>query len=165
MVVKILGMHKQGFIGKQIYCIKCMGSIKLKSADFPHSRASLRKLIVFHFPSNWMRSDSGFPFDFEPNGFPFGSKSKGKLSPRSCPIEFHRKWNVSFLSAETGTPRDRRLSASWGPDWGPLKPFEYHSNIWRRALKSAPILCREVFSRWKNVQSEPRLNLNCVLFS
>ena len=24
------------------------------------------------------RGDS-FPFDFEPNGFPFGSKSKGKL--------------------------------------------------------------------------------------
>ena len=101
MVVKILGMHKQGFIGKQIYCIKCMGSIKLKSADFPHSRASLRKLIVFHFPSNWMRSDSGdsFPFDFEPNGFPFGSKSKGKLSPRSDLIQFERRWNtISFLS-------------------------------------------------------------------
>ena len=28
-----------------------------------------------------------FPFDFEPNGNPFGSKSKGKLSPRSYPIQ------------------------------------------------------------------------------
>ena len=26
-----------------------------------------------------------FPFDFEPNRIPFGSKSKGKLSPRSYP--------------------------------------------------------------------------------
>ena len=39
-----------------------------------------------------------FPFDFEPNGIQFGSKSKGKLSPRSNPIQFERKWNTRFLS-------------------------------------------------------------------
>ena len=39
-----------------------------------------------------------FPFDFEPNGIPFGSKWKGKLSPRSYPIQFDRKLNTSFLS-------------------------------------------------------------------
>ena len=33
------------------------------------------------------RGDS-FPFEYEPNGIPFGSKSKGKLSPRSYPIQF-----------------------------------------------------------------------------
>ena len=38
------------------------------------------------------RGDS-FPFDFEPNGLPLGSKSKSKLSP----IQFERKWNTSFL--------------------------------------------------------------------
>ena len=43
------------------------------------------------------RGDS-FPSDFEPNGLPFGSKSKGKLSPRSYPIQFERTWNASFLS-------------------------------------------------------------------
>ena len=43
------------------------------------------------------RGDS-FPFDFEPDGFPFGSKSKGRLSPRSYPIQFERKWNTSFLN-------------------------------------------------------------------
>ena len=43
------------------------------------------------------RGDS-FPFDFEPNGFPFGSKFKGILSPQSDPIQFERKWNTSFLS-------------------------------------------------------------------
>ena len=43
------------------------------------------------------RGDS-FPFRFsEPNGIPFGSKSKGKLSPRSYPIQFERKWKYSFL--------------------------------------------------------------------
>ena len=42
----------------------------------------------------------GFPFDFEPKGIPFGSKSKGKLSLRSYPNQFERKWNTSFLSAE-----------------------------------------------------------------
>ena len=43
------------------------------------------------------RGDS-FPFYFEPTGIPFGSKSKGKLSPRSYPIQCERKWNYSFLS-------------------------------------------------------------------
>ena len=45
------------------------------------------------------RGDS-FPFDFEPNGIPFGSKSKGKLSPRSYsyPIQSERKCKNSFLS-------------------------------------------------------------------
>ena len=37
-----------------------------------------------------------FPFDFEPNGIPFGSKSRGKLSPRSYPVQCERK--CSFLS-------------------------------------------------------------------
>ena len=39
-----------------------------------------------------------FPFNFEPNGIPFGSKSKGKLSPRSYPIKFEWKRKYSFLS-------------------------------------------------------------------
>ena len=43
------------------------------------------------------RGDS-FPFDFEPNGIPLGSKSKGKLPPRSYPIQFERKWKYSLLS-------------------------------------------------------------------
>ena len=38
-----------------------------------------------------------FPLDFEPNGNPFGSKSKGK--PLSDLIQFEGKWNtISFLS-------------------------------------------------------------------
>ena len=41
-----------------------------------------------------------FPFVFEPSGIPFGSKSKGKLSTRSYPIQCERKWKHSFLSAE-----------------------------------------------------------------
>ena len=44
---------------------------------------------------------NSFPFDFEPNGFPFGSKSKGKLSPRSYPIQCERKWKYSFLIVPT----------------------------------------------------------------
>ena len=45
------------------------------------------------------RGDS-FLFDLEPNVDPFGSKSKGKLSPRSYPIQCERKWKYSFLSVE-----------------------------------------------------------------
>ena len=43
------------------------------------------------------RGDS-FLFDSEPNGIPFSSKLKGKLSPRSYPIQCERKWKSSFLS-------------------------------------------------------------------
>ena len=46
--------------------------------------------------------DDSFPFYFEPNGIPFGSKSKGKLLPCSCPIQCERKWNTSFLSVRVG---------------------------------------------------------------
>ena len=41
-----------------------------------------------------------FPFDLKPNGIPFGSKSKGKRSPRSYPIQFERKWKYSFFSGQ-----------------------------------------------------------------
>ena len=41
-----------------------------------------------------------FPFDLEPNGITFGSKSKGKLSPQPYPIQCERKWNTSFLTVE-----------------------------------------------------------------
>ena len=39
-----------------------------------------------------------FPLDFEPDGIPFGSKLKGKHSPRSYRIEFEIKKKCSFLS-------------------------------------------------------------------
>ena len=38
-----------------------------------------------------------FTFDFEPNGIPFGSKLKRKLSTRSYPIQCERKWKYSVL--------------------------------------------------------------------
>ena len=44
------------------------------------------------------RGDS-FLFDFEPNGIPFGSKSKGKPSPQSYPIQCEGKLKYSLLSA------------------------------------------------------------------
>ena len=60
---------------------------------------ALRKLY-FHFISHRMGYGCGdsFPLDFEPNGIPFGSKSKGKLSPQPYPIQCGRKWKYSFLS-------------------------------------------------------------------
>ena len=53
------------------------------------------------------RSDS-FPFDFEPNGIPFGSKSKGELSPRPYPIQLERKWKYSFFNVRVKVGRDTR---------------------------------------------------------
>ena len=49
-----------------------------------------------------------FPFDYKLNGIPFGSKSKGKLSPRPYPIQCERKWNTSFLSVARETNRSRQ---------------------------------------------------------
>ena len=48
----------------------------------------------FDFETNGIEYDRGdrFVFDFEPNGIPFGSKSNGKLSPRSYPIQCEKKW-------------------------------------------------------------------------
>ena len=39
-----------------------------------------------------------FPFDFERNGILFGSISKGKLSPRSYPIQCESNREYSFFS-------------------------------------------------------------------
>ena len=50
------------------------------------------------------RGDSS-PFDFEPKGIPFGSKSNGNLSPRPHPIQCERKW--SFLSAAVALSTNR----------------------------------------------------------
>ena len=45
------------------------------------------------------RGDS-LPFNIEPNGIPFGSKSKGKLSPRLYPTQCEMKWKYSFLNED-----------------------------------------------------------------
>ena len=50
------------------------------------------------------RGDS-FPFDFKPNKNPFGSKSIGKLSPGSYPIQFERKYELEFSQ---WTPEEHR---------------------------------------------------------
>ena len=44
--------------------------------------------------------DDSFNFDFEPNGIPFISKWKGKLSSRSYPVQFEKKWKSSFFSLD-----------------------------------------------------------------
>ena len=41
------------------------------------------------------------PFDFEPNGSPFGSKSKENLSPRSYTTQLERKWKYSYFSVHS----------------------------------------------------------------
>ena len=69
----------------------------------PHCYATLRKPYL-HFLSYWMGYDRGdcFSFDFEPNGNPFGSKSKGNLSSLSYPIQLERNWKYGFLSVHLG---------------------------------------------------------------
>ena len=69
------------------------------------------RILVFYFLLHCMGYDRCdiFPFDFEPNGIPFGSKSKGKLSPRQYPIQCQRNWKHSFLS-DRKTATDRLIS-------------------------------------------------------
>jgi len=82
-----------------------------------HEEATLKsgvrtmRTLLFYCLSDCMGYDCGdsFPFDFEPVGFQFGSKSEGKLSRRSYPIQRERKWNASFLTVEGGT-------GFWGKD-------------------------------------------------
>ena len=70
---------------------------------------------IFPFLSHWMGYDRGdsFPLDFELNGIPFGSKSKGKLSPRPYPIQFERKSNTSFLSVSGQQIGSLELVIGW----------------------------------------------------
>ena len=59
---------------------------------------TLRKL-VFYFLSNSMRYDRGdsFPFDFEPNGIPFGSKSRKENCPHDhIPFKMQGNGNIVF---------------------------------------------------------------------
>ena len=58
-----------------------------------------------------MRYDRGdsFPFDFESNGTPFGSKSKGKLLPRAYPIQCERNWKYSFLRVQSAAVLQQTL--------------------------------------------------------
>ena len=65
-----------------------------------------------------------FPFHFEPNRFPFGSKSKGKLSPRSHLIQFERKWKYSFLSVQRDTATVRETAVSRHSSVYSLKPLD-----------------------------------------
>ena len=51
----------------------------------------------------WYDCGDSFPFNFEPNGTPFCSKSQGKPSPRSYPIRFERNWKYNFLSVPSQT--------------------------------------------------------------
>jgi len=84
--------------------VKLLTLSNIKASDH-----TLRKLC-FHFLSNWIGYDRGdnFPFKFEPNGIPFDSKSKGKLSPLSYPIQCERKWKHSFLSVGKTVRQENR---------------------------------------------------------
>ena len=65
-----------------------------------------KTILLFPFKLNRIWSWWQFFFRFEPNGIPFGSKSKGKLSPRSYPIHCERKWNTIFLSVHREVDRE-----------------------------------------------------------
>jgi len=78
-------------------------------------------------------------FDFELNGIPFDSRSRGKLSPRSYPIQFERNWKYRFLSASCPDWKNYSDGAcSWGETsfsrhhGGQIEgpPSQYHGAYW-----------------------------------
>ena len=72
----------------------------------PPIRYTKKTIFPFPFTLNGIWPWWQFSFRFsEPNWNPFGSKSNGKLSPRSDPIQCERKWNTSFLSEESQASR------------------------------------------------------------
>ena len=91
--------------------------------------------------------DDSFPFNFEPNLNPFGSKSKGKLSPRSFP--FNVKANGNIVFSVCVTPRDCSAFRHHGSPIVDisLNPPVHHSSIVLRGLRGAlncsPIMTRE----------------------
>ena len=82
-------------ISRNFSCIKHLSAMTKQTAIFPTPRK-----LFFHLLSYWMGPDRcvSFSFDFKPNWIPFGSKSKGKLSPWLYPIQCGRNWEYSFLS-------------------------------------------------------------------
>jgi len=65
-----------------------------RDASLFESRCTLREL-AFHFLSHWMGSNFGdrFPFDFEPNGNPFGLNSLSILNQMEIHLVQNRKEN------------------------------------------------------------------------
>ena len=115
-------------------------------------------IVVTVFLSHWMVYDrgDGFPFDFEPNGIPFGSKSKGKLSPRSYTIQYERKWKHSFLSVQ---PSERLAPIMGGLIEGPPGTPWTSGQCGMEAFMGAPIMQRgvsvqEMNKKWKKMEKK-----------
>ena len=72
---------------------KYMNCYRSAGCRTKHKENRVLRKLYFLFFSYWMGYDRGdsFPIDVEPNGVPFGLKSKGKLSPRSYPLQYENK--------------------------------------------------------------------------
>ena len=89
--------------------------------------------------------DDSFPFDLGPNGIPFGPRSKGKLSPRSYPMQYERNWKYSFLSACIIFPCHNMPSLSSGAynlnkDGDKLQPLRQNMGLTRAGAEY--VLCQ-----------------------
>ena len=89
---------------------------------------------------------------------PIGSKSNGKLSPRTYPIQCERKWKHSFLSARNSVkngPRNMDLGVFWaqGILWrASLTSFSlYISFLWRNSFEENNFknLCCDLWNKFE----------------
>ena len=110
---------------------------------------TLRK-IYFHFLSHWMGYDRGdsFPFDLEPNGFPFGSK--WKTVTQNCnhdhiPFNVKGKGMQVFSVLHRFTLRAHRHYES--PEWSVIQFGNAFQNFNPRIKCSASFYCSIVRGR------------------
>ena len=126
---------------------------------FAYSPASCTERAFFPFPFalngiwSWWKFSCRFLNQME---FHLRSKSKGKLSPRSYPIQCERKWKYSFLSVLFCTGNftglaalleilqgsdvhsfERLASLGTMESRAPLKPLQHHSTMKSRGFKRA----------------------------
>ena len=98
------------------------------------------KKLDFHFLSHWMGYDRGnsFPFDFEPNGIPFGSKYRKRIrrttSRETCVSRHHKD-----------TIQEHIVSEQFGTEWF-MRGIQLRTPPWRDYTSLFD-------ARWQNVQT------------
>ena len=121
--------------------------------------------IPFPFRLNGIWSWWQFSFRFsEPNRIPFGSKSKGKLSPQSYPIQFERKWKYSFLSQVplwNLFSDHEKISASWDACYGTTEiphTLRQYGTLGFQGASTWSQYYREALSFWKPARNKSSLD-------
>ena len=118
----------------------CEHSLAFLSALIRVSNNNTLRKLYFHFLSYWTGydRDDSFPFDFEPNGIPFGSENRNENCHHDhIPFNVKENGNIVF-------------------------------SVYEKKKKSSEIFCRDDFSRYKHSRRslfEARLLKTCIHYA